>query len=88
MLKVAQIKRRELRSGYSTHFENKIVPLIDIEDLKDDTILYAGVRNVSMAMVLTAYDYASSHPHRYLKGTSNWCAAVAWKLNQLLQESK
>lgn len=43
---------------------------------------------VTMAMVAAAYDYANSPPHGYLRGTSNWCAAVAWKLNQLMQESK
>lgn len=46
------------------------------------------MKHVSMAMVLEAYDYATSHTHGYLRGTTNWCAAVAWKLNELLKESK
>lgn len=46
------------------------------------------MKSVTMAMVLEAYFYANSHPHGYLRGTSNWCAAVAWKLNELLKESK
>lgn len=38
---------------------------------------------VTMANVMRAYEYACDHPDKYLRGTSNWCAAVAWKLNQL-----
>lgn len=38
---------------------------------------------VKMANVMRAYEYACDHPDKYLRGTSNWCAAVAWKLNQL-----
>lgn len=36
---------------------------------------------VTLQQVLTAYEYAESHPHRYLRGTTNWCAAVACSLN-------
>lgn len=42
-----------------------------------------GVSRVSLQQVLEAYDYADSHPHKYLRGTTNWCAAVAHKLNEL-----
>lgn len=42
-----------------------------------------AVQPVTMASVMRAYEYACDHPHKYLRGTSNWCAAVAWKLNQL-----
>lgn len=41
-----------------------------------------GVSRVSLQQVLEAYDYANNHPHKYLRGTSNWCAAVAYKLNE------
>lgn len=37
---------------------------------------------ITLEQVLKAYEYAESHPHRYLRGTTNWCAAVAWHLNQ------
>lgn len=36
---------------------------------------------VTLEQVLKAYDYANSHPHKYLRGTTNWCAAVAHALN-------
>jgi hypothetical protein len=36
---------------------------------------------VTLEQVLKAYDYASAHPHNYLRGTTNWCAAVAHSLN-------
>lgn len=42
-----------------------------------------AAQTVTMANVMRAYEYACEHPHKYLRGTSNWCAAVAWKLNQL-----
>ena len=37
---------------------------------------------ITLEQVLKAYEYADSHPHKYLRGTTNWCAAVAWHLNQ------
>lgn len=37
---------------------------------------------ITLDQVLKAYEYAESHPHKYLRGTTNWCAAVAWHLNQ------
>ena len=37
---------------------------------------------ITMADVQRAYDYATEHPHKYLRGTTNWCAAVAHSLNQ------
>jgi len=37
---------------------------------------------ITLDQVLKAYDYADNHSHRYLRGTTNWCAAVAWHLNQ------
>ena len=37
---------------------------------------------ITLDQILKAYDYADNHPHRYLRGTTNWCAAVAWHLNQ------
>lgn len=43
---------------------------------------------VTFQQVLTAYEYAESHPHKYLRGTTNWCAAVAYKLNACLGELK
>lgn len=36
---------------------------------------------VTLQQVLKAYEYAESHPHKYLRGTTNWCAAVAHSLN-------
>lgn len=42
-----------------------------------------AVKPVTMANVMRAYEYACDHPHKYLRGTSNWCAAVAWELNKL-----
>lgn len=35
----------------------------------------------TLDQVLRAYDYAMQHPHKYLTGTTNWCAAVAHSLN-------
>ena len=43
---------------------------------------------VTLNQVLAAYDYAEAHPHKYLRGTTNWCAAVAHKLNACLDELK
>lgn len=39
---------------------------------------------VTMQQVLTAYEYATEHPHKYLRGTTNWCAAFAHSLNEQL----
>lgn len=36
---------------------------------------------ITLEQVLKAYEYANSHPHKYLRGTTNWCAAVAHILN-------
>lgn len=36
---------------------------------------------VTLQQVLKAYEYAESHPHKYLRGTTNWCAAVAYSIN-------
>lgn len=37
--------------------------------------------SITLEQVLKAYKYADSHPHKYLRGTTNWCAAVAHALN-------
>lgn len=37
--------------------------------------------SITLDQVLKAYEYADSHPHKYLRGTTNWCAAVAHALN-------
>lgn len=37
--------------------------------------------SITLEQVLKAYEYADSHPHKYLRGTTNWCAAVAHALN-------
>lgn len=37
---------------------------------------------ITLEQVLKAYEYADSHPHKYLRGTTNWCAAVAHSLNE------
>lgn len=37
---------------------------------------------ITLEQVLKAYEYANSHPHKYLRGTTNWCAAVAHILNE------
>lgn len=48
----------------------------------DETALAAQHQGgVTLEQVLKAYDYANSHPHKYLRGTTNWCAAVAHALN-------
>lgn len=36
---------------------------------------------VTYQQVFKAYEYAEAHPHKYLRGTTNWCAAVAYALN-------
>lgn len=36
---------------------------------------------ITLQQVLKAYDYANCHPHKYLRGTTNWCAAVVHSLN-------
>lgn len=46
------------------------------------------MNNISMAQVLKAYDYANDHPHKYLRGTTNWCAAVAHSLNAQAADSR
>lgn len=43
---------------------------------------------ITLQQVLKAYDYAESHPHKYLRGTTNWCAAVAHELNACLDKVK
>lgn len=49
---------------------------------KVGTPLYAEQHApVSLSQVLKAYEYASTHPDGYLRGTTNWCAAVAHALN-------
>lgn len=40
-----------------------------------------AVVRITLQQVLKAYDYANRHPHKYLRGTTNWCAAVAHSLN-------
>lgn len=37
---------------------------------------------ITLEHVLKAYDYAANHPHKYLRGTTNWCAAFAYSLNE------
>lgn len=44
--------------------------------------------NITLEQVLKAYDYATSHPHGYLRGTTNWCAAVAFSLNKQLSDKE
>lgn len=39
------------------------------------------VAAVTYQQVFKAYEYAEAHPHKYLRGTTNWCAAVAYALN-------
>lgn len=41
----------------------------------------ASSPQIRLDQVLTAYIYADEHPHKYLRGTTNWCAAVAHSLN-------
>lgn len=41
----------------------------------------AAVAVITYQQVFKAYEYAESHPHKYLRGTTNWCAAVAHSLN-------
>lgn len=43
---------------------------------------------ITLQQVLKAYSYAESHPHKYLRGTTNWCAAVAHELNACLDKVK
>ena len=43
---------------------------------------HADPGEVTLDQVLRAYEYADSHPHKYLRGTTNWCAAVTWHLNK------
>lgn len=43
---------------------------------------------ITLQQVLKAYQYADSHPHKYLRGTTNWCAAVAHELNACLDKVK
>lgn len=43
--------------------------------------LRPAAQAVTMSQVMAAYQYAEDHPHRYLRGTTNWCAAVAYNLN-------
>lgn len=37
---------------------------------------------------MKAYDYATDHPHKHLRGTTNWCAAIAFSLNKQLAEKE
>ncbi|MEE4087486.1 hypothetical protein [Pseudomonas viridiflava] len=43
---------------------------------------------VSMAQVFKAVEYANDHPDRYLSGTTNWCAAVAFALNRQIIDAQ
>lgn len=43
---------------------------------------HSDAGEVSLQQIMHAYEYAESHPHKYLRGTTNWCAAVAWHLNK------
>lgn len=43
---------------------------------------------VTLEQVMKAYDYATDHPHKYLRGTTNWCHAVAFSLNKQLSEKE
>lgn len=43
---------------------------------------------VSMAQVFKAVEYADDHPDRYLSGTTNWCAAVAFALNRQIIDAQ
>ena len=43
---------------------------------------------VSMAQVFKAVEYANEHPDRYLSGTTNWCAAVAFALNRQIIDAQ
>ncbi len=43
---------------------------------------------ITLQQVLKAYEYAESHPHKYLRGTTNWCAAVAHELLACLDKVK
>ena len=57
----------------------------DTSGLNDGQPLYAEqpapVAVITYQQVFKAYEYAESHPHKYLRGTTNWCAAVAHSLN-------
>lgn len=43
---------------------------------------HADPGEVTLQQIMRAYEYAESHPHKYLRGTTNWFAAVAWHLNK------
>lgn len=41
---------------------------------------------IKLEDVLKAYNYANDY--KYLHGTTNWCAAVAWFLNERMKEKQ
>lgn len=43
---------------------------------------------VSMYQVFKAVEYANDHPDKYLSGTTNWCAAVAFALNRQIIDTQ
>jgi hypothetical protein len=60
------------------------IEILDEYKLHPNTKLYTRPqtsKNITWGEVLEAYDYATCHPDKYLRGTSNWCAAFAYKLN-------
>lgn len=65
----------KLAFAYATiaNLEEKIARL--------EAVQPAPVAVITYQQVFKAYEYAESHPHKYLRGTTNWCAAVAYALN-------
>ena len=52
---------------------NRSAPIVEADGM--------GAAPITLNRVMKAYDYANDHPHKYLRGTTNWCAAVAHSLN-------
>lgn len=61
-----------------------VIQAVGDPHIKDGMLVYthADPGEVTLQQIMQAYEYAESHPHKYLRGTTNWLAAIAWHLNK------
>lgn len=79
---------RDLDEAWNAHDGEKLFGklMMKVEALSASAEPSAPVESdeltrTTLDQVLRAYHYAMQHPHKYLTGTTNWCAAVAHSLN-------
>ncbi|MDH0335136.1 hypothetical protein [Metapseudomonas otitidis] len=74
-------ERDQLRAERDSHQRLCIAEMEKNAQLRAELAAIRG-QAITLHQVLMAYDYAEGHPHKYLRGTTNWCAAVAHSLNE------